>query len=81
MTAPLRCARIEDSIDALIDRVGKHIVMAMPLGIGKPNAWINALYRRAKADPTLKLKIFTALSLDRPRGKSALEQRFLGPFV
>lgn len=81
MTAPLRCARIEDSIDALIDRVGKHIVMAMPLGIGKPNAWINALYRRAKSDPTLKLKIFTALSLDRPRGKSALEQRFLGPFV
>lgn len=81
MTAPLRCARIEDSIDALIDRVGKNIVMAMPLGIGKPNAWINALYRRAKADPTLKLKIFTALSLDRPRGKSALEQRFLGPFV
>ncbi len=81
MTAPLRYARIEDSIDALIERVGKNIVMAMPLGIGKPNAWINALYRRAKADPTLKLKIFTALSLDRPRGKSALEQRFLAPLV
>ncbi|MBB4013719.1 acetyl-CoA hydrolase/transferase C-terminal domain-containing protein [Niveibacterium umoris] len=81
MTAPLRCERIEDSIDALIDRVGKNIVMALPLGIGKPNAWINALYRRAKADPTLKLKIFTALSLDRPRGKSLLEQRFLEPFV
>ncbi|MCX9156324.1 hypothetical protein OPU71_09345 [Niveibacterium sp. 24ML] len=81
MTAPLRCERIEDSIDALIERVGKTIVMALPLGIGKPNAWINALYRRAKADPSLRLKIFTALSLDRPRGKSSLEQRFLGPFV
>ena len=32
-------------------------------------------------DPSLRLDIYTALSLARPRAKSDLEQRFLGPFL
>jgi acyl-CoA hydrolase len=72
---------IDASIDALIATVGLDLRVALPLGIGKPNAWVNALYRRAKQNPALKLKIFTALSLNKPAGKSSLEKRFLSPFV
>ena len=68
-------------VDAVIRRAGPKIVLATPMGIGKPNPLINALYRRVKADPTLSLKILTALSLERPVGHSDLEQRFLAPFV
>ncbi|WP_417068771.1 acetyl-CoA hydrolase/transferase C-terminal domain-containing protein [Niveibacterium terrae] len=81
MQEPGRFTRIEDSVDALIARVGKKLVVAMPLGIGKPNPWINALYHRAKADPEIDLWIITALSLDRPHGRSLIERRFLGPFA
>lgn len=55
--------------------------MAAPLAIGKPNQLLNAFYRRAKADPELRFTLFTALTLQRPKGKSELEARFLGPFV
>lgn len=81
MQEPVRVTRIEDSVDALIERVGKKLVVAMPLGIGKPNPWINALYRRAKADSAIDLWIITALSLDKPHGRSLIERRFLGPFA
>ncbi len=72
---------IDASIDALIATVGTDLRVALPLGIGKPNAWANALYRRAGQNPAIKLKIFTALSLNKPAGKSSLEKRFLSPFV
>ncbi len=69
--------------DALVDRVlsklGARIVLGTPLGIGKPNALLNALYRRARADRGLQLDIITALSLNPPRGKSELEERFYAP--
>lgn len=74
-------SRIDASIEALIERVGRKIVVAMPIGIGKPNVWVNALYQRVKNDPSLELQIITALSLDRPQGRSLLERRFLDPFV
>ncbi len=66
-------------VDAILARLGKQIVLGTPLGIGKPNALLNALYLRAKTDPSIKLDIITALSLNPPRGKSALEERFLAP--
>ncbi len=69
----------EECVDAILARLGKRIVLGTPLGIGKPNALLNALYLRAKADRALKLDIITALSLNPPRGKSALEERFLVP--
>ena len=67
-----------------VDRVlselgGGPIVLATPLGIGKPNALLNALYRRAKREPRLSLEIITALSLNPPLGKSELEERFFRP--
>ena len=66
-------------VDAILDKLGKRIVLGTPLGIGKPNALLNALYRRAKADPTIQLDLVTALCLNPPTGKSELEERFLKP--
>jgi acyl-CoA hydrolase len=71
----------EACVEALIARVGKTLVVGTPLGIGKPNLLLNALYRRAARDPSLRLRIVTALSLERPTGKSELERRFLDPFA
>ena len=72
---------VEAAVDAVIARVGKQLRLAAPLAIGKPNHLLNAFYRRAKRDPRLGLHIFTALTLERPRGQSELERRFLEPFV
>ncbi len=71
----------EKCVEDVIRKVGKKIVFGLPLGLGKPNQLANALYRRAKQDPDIELTICTALSLERPKGASDLEQRFLGPFV
>jgi hypothetical protein len=65
--------------DAVVERVGKSIVLALPLGLGKANHVANALFARAAADPSIKLTIFTALTLDPPHAKSELEHRFLDP--
>ena len=81
MTRPNAFSSIDAAIETLIARVGNRIVLAIPLGIGKPNPFVNALYRRVKGSAVLHLKIITALSFERPRGHSDLEQRFLGPFV
>lgn len=67
------CAR------AVVERLGGRIVMGLPLGLGKPNAFANAIYALACADPAIRLEIFTALSLDPPRGRPGLERRFLEP--
>jgi len=62
--------------------VGPRLVVGAPLGIGKPNPLLNALYRRGGRDPKLHLRLITALSLERPTCKSELEKRagFLDPF-
>src|SRR4030081_650680 len=67
--------------DAIIARVGKSIVLAMPLGLGKANHVANALYARAVADRSIRLRIFTALTLERPHPSSELERRFIGPIA
>ncbi|MBE0486019.1 acetyl-CoA hydrolase/transferase C-terminal domain-containing protein [Marinobacter sp.] len=68
-------------VDQVIERVGKQITLGLPLGLGKPVRFVNALYQRAKDDPEIKLHIVTALSLLAPEGASSLEKRFLGPFT
>src|SRR5215467_1942011 len=67
--------------DAIIDRAGKNIELALPLGLGKANHVANALFKRAAADSSINLRIFTALTLEKPRGKGDLERRFLQPVV
>jgi acyl-CoA hydrolase len=68
-------------IDQIIDKVGKNLVVGTPLALGKPNHLLNALYNRVKGNPELNLKIFTALTLDKPKGTSLLEKRFLEPMA
>ncbi|MCB1990442.1 MAG: hypothetical protein KDG49_03175, partial [Geminicoccaceae bacterium] len=78
---PLRLGDPERMVDAIIERVGRRIVVGAPLGLGKPVHLLNALYHRAAADRTLELRIVTGLSLARPQAKSDLERRMLGPIV
>jgi acyl-CoA hydrolase len=68
-------------IDRIIDKVGKDLAVGTALAAGKPNHLLNALYKRARNNPELNLKIFTALTLDKPKGKSLLEKRFLEPMA
>jgi acyl-CoA hydrolase len=74
-------ADIEACVDAILAKVGKKIVLGLPLGLGKPNHLANALYDRARSDPSISLRIMTALSLAVPKGGSDLERRFLEPFT
>ena len=48
MATPSYFNSIEDCVDALFTTVGNHIVLGIPLGIGKPNPLVNALYQRVK---------------------------------
>lgn len=76
-----RLSEAEACVDEVIRRVGKKITLGLPLGLGKPVRFVNALYQRAKDDPDISLHIVTALSLLAPKGGSSLEKRFMGPFV
>ena len=68
-------------VGAVIAKVGKDIRLALPLGLGKANLLANALYARAKSDPSMRLTIFTALSLVRPRLAGGLPERFGAPVI
>lgn len=79
--SPLHFGEAEHCVDAAIAAVGKHLVLALPLGLGKPNQLVNAFYQRAIRDSSVTLHIMTALSLSVPRPGSDLEKRFLSPFL
>jgi len=80
-TAPIALPDPERVADEIIARVGKSIVLALPLGLGKANHVANALFARAAADRSIALRIFTALTLETPRAKSDLERRFVAPLA
>lgn len=72
---------IESAVDLVLSTVSGDLVLGIPLGIGKPNVFVNALYRRIKDMPQRRLRIVTALSLEKPVGHSELESHFLAPLV
>ena len=72
---------IEQAVDDVLARLPAHIHMGMPLGLGKPNLFANALYRRIAKLPERELTIYTALSLGRPPLGDGLHKRFLEPFI
>jgi acyl-CoA hydrolase len=78
---PLFIDSIDSAVDYLLDRIPGKIVIGIPLAIGKPNPFVNALYRRIAANPARQMRIVTALSLEKPVGKSDLERHFLEPLV
>jgi acyl-CoA hydrolase len=69
------------AVDHVLDTIQGPIVLGIPLGVGKPNPFVNALYRRIKDSGTRELTIITALSLEKPVGHSDLERHFLEPLV
>lgn len=81
MPPPRVIPSLDATVDAVLDAVPGDIVLGIPLAIGKPNPFVNALYRRIKANPARRLTIVTALSLEKPVGKSDLERHFLEPLV
>lgn len=81
MSRPDRVTDTATALACLLERCPKAIVAAAPLGLGKPNRLLNALYDAVKADPSRSLQLYTALSLARPQPKPGLEARFAQPFI
>jgi acyl-CoA hydrolase len=79
--APLRFKTVEECVEATVQRVGKQIVLGLPVAIGKPNDLVNAFVQRAVRDSQIKLTIVTALSLHAPRWRNDLERRFVEPLA
>ena len=71
----------DDIAEEIIREVGTDLVVGLPLGLGKANHIINALYARAAADRAISLTIFTALTLEKPKPKNLLERRFIAPVI
>src|SRR3954467_9389735 len=65
----------------IIRDIGTNLVVGLPLGLGKANHIINALYARAAADRSINLTLFSALTLEKPKPASLLEKRFIGPVI
>ncbi|PPA06163.1 acetyl-CoA hydrolase, partial [Pseudomonas sp. MWU12-2312b] len=72
---------IEQAVDDVLARLPAHIHMGLPLGLGKPNHFVNALYQRVAQLPERRLTIYTALCLGRPALGDGLQKRFLEPFT
>ncbi|MCC2656277.1 MAG: uncharacterized protein K0Q76_1385 [Panacagrimonas sp.] len=81
MPEPRLLTDLDSCVDAILDAVGKDPKVGLALGLGKPVELINALYARAKADPSIRLTILTALSLEKPIPGSKLEAAFMQPFL
>src|SRR6201989_1912557 len=65
----------------IIRDVGTNLVVGLPLGLGKANHIINALYARPAADRSINLTLLSALTLEKPRPSNLLERRFITPVI
>jgi acyl-CoA hydrolase len=72
---------LQDAVDRILARCGDSLVMAAPLGLGKPHRLLNAITRRIQAQSALSLHLLTALSLTPPAAGTGLQRRFLQPFL
>jgi Acetyl-CoA hydrolase/transferase C-terminal domain len=65
----------------IVRDVGTRLVVGLPLGLGKANHIVNALYARAAADRSIELTFFSALTLEKPEPGNLLERRFIAPVI
>lgn len=79
--APARYTDVEAMVEDALSRVGKEIVLGAPLGLGKSVPLVNEVYRRASDDPSISLRIVTALSVAKPKASSELERRLVEPLA
>lgn len=68
------------AVEATIQAMGERLIVAAPLGIGKPNPLLNAFFNYAQANPKVQLNLFTALSLALPAAGTDLRGRFIRSF-
>lgn len=68
-------------VDDIIRETGPRLTVGLPLGLGKANHIVNALYCRAAADSDLDLTFFAALTLEKPRPSNEMERRFIAPVI
>lgn len=54
---------LEQAVDHVLSEIDGPIHLGLPLGLGKPNRWVNALYERVRDLPERQLTIYTALCL------------------
>lgn len=78
---PLRLSNFNQAAETLTSLFPKHLKLAAPLALGKPNKLLNEIYECFRMRPDSQLEIFTALSLTVPTPKSDFEKRFAGPFI
>ena len=71
----------ERLVDDILRDVGPNLVVGLPLGLGKANHIVNALFARAVADRSIGLTFFSALTLEKPRPTNLLERRFIAPVI
>src|SRR5215475_8364480 len=71
----------EQIAEDIIRDVGTKLVVGLPLGLGKANHIVNALYARAAADRSIDLTFFSALTLEKPKPVNLLEARFITPVI
>ncbi len=82
LSAPVRFSGpngISAVTDWIFSALGPELRIATPLGLGKPNPLLNAVYARVAADPTRRLVLFTALSLNPPAPAEPIGKAFFGP--
>jgi acyl-CoA hydrolase len=72
---------LDEAVSALLQHAGNCIVLAAPLGLGKPHRLLNAVYEAAVQRLNISLEIYTALSLTTPTASADVEKRFLQPFL
>src|ERR1700760_2770560 len=71
----------EAMADDIIRDGDRKLVVGLPLGLGKANHIVNALYARAAADRSIDLTFFSALTLEKPKPANLLEARFITPVI
>ncbi len=79
--APIELDSLDATVELLLSRTTGDLRIGAPLGLGKPHRLLNAIFARAERDPSRRLYLYTALSLDPPGGGKGLEVRFIKPFV
>ncbi|MGJ8685860.1 MAG: acetyl-CoA hydrolase/transferase C-terminal domain-containing protein [Spongiibacteraceae bacterium] len=75
----VRHSQVEETVDYILNYIGKDIRVGLPLGLGKPIQLMNALYARAVADSTIQLTILSALTLEKPVEREPLRKAFTDP--
>ncbi|MEW6260188.1 MAG: acetyl-CoA hydrolase/transferase C-terminal domain-containing protein [Thermodesulfobacteriota bacterium] len=69
----------EACVDFILSKVGRNIVLGLPLGLGKPNHLANAFFQKALKDKGIRLNIVTAITPEIPTWSTDLERRLLKP--